>query len=156
MKLLSPIPQRKARIEIVPLIDIMFFLLACMMLVSLNLAELKGVPLNLPVSTSAEPERNQHPTVLSLQKSGQIFLDKQSITRSEVASSLALRKQSNAEVRVLVQADADARHGDVLGLLDAVRKAGISKVSFQTADAPTPVAQPEQAVVPAIPSSANP
>jgi len=55
-------PRKKARIEIIPLIDIMFFLLACFMMVSLTMATTKSVKVNLPVAQSADPDRRPTPS----------------------------------------------------------------------------------------------
>ena len=54
MRLASPIPHKRARIEIIPLIDIMFFLLASFMMVSLSQTHMKGIKVALP-STQAPP-----------------------------------------------------------------------------------------------------
>ena len=58
----TPVPIKKARIEIIPLIDIMFFLLASFMLVSLSMINMKGVDVNLPTAKAAEP--NEKPDLL--------------------------------------------------------------------------------------------
>jgi biopolymer transport protein ExbD len=55
----SPVPIKRARIEIIPLIDIMFFLLAACMLVSLTMINMKGIDVNLPTATSAQLNSDQ-------------------------------------------------------------------------------------------------
>jgi biopolymer transport protein ExbD len=57
MNVASPIPHKKARIEIIPLIDIMFFLLASFMMVSLSQTTMKGMKVALPVGASGQPEK---------------------------------------------------------------------------------------------------
>ena len=54
MRVASPIPHKKARIEIIPLIDIMFFLLASFMMVSLSQTHMKGIRVSLPAPTAAQ------------------------------------------------------------------------------------------------------
>ena len=132
MKLLSPLPQRKARIEIIPLIDIMFFLLACMMLVSLNMIQMRGVKLNLPTAASSSAETHSDLLMLSVRKDGVLFLDKTETNRAGLAGELRKRKADNPELRVMIQGDVEAFHGDVLAVLDLVRLAGVQKVTFQT------------------------
>lgn len=132
MKLLSPLPQRKARIEIIPLIDIMFFLLACMMLVSLNMIQMRGIKLNLPTASSSTPENRSDMLLLSVRKDGVLFLDKTEIARPALGAELRSRKAANPELRVMIQGDTEALHGDVLAILDLVRVAGVQKVTFQT------------------------
>ncbi|MEI6714984.1 MAG: biopolymer transporter ExbD [Verrucomicrobiota bacterium] len=132
MKLLSPLPQRKARIEIIPLIDIMFFLLACMMLVSLNMIQMNGLKMTLPTAASATPEHKTDFLTLSVRKDGVLFLDKSEIARPALHSELQRRKTAEPDLRVMIQGDAEAMHGDVITVLDLVRLAGIQKVTFQT------------------------
>ena len=153
MKLLSPLPHRKARIEIIPLIDIMFFLLACMMLVSLNMIQTKGVKMNLPSSSTATPENKSDFLTLSVRKDGVLFLDKTEIARHAIAAELQRRKTNDPDLRVMIQGDAEALHGDVITILDLVRVAGIQKVTFQTkADSK----EGGLIVDPATPNSPNP
>ena len=54
MRVSSPIPHHKARIEIIPLIDIMFFLLASFMMVSLSQTTMKGMKVRLPIGSSGD------------------------------------------------------------------------------------------------------
>ena len=132
MKLLSPLAHKKARIEIIPLIDIMFFLLACMMLVSLNMIQMKGVKLNLPTATTATAENKSDFLTLSVRKEGALFLDKVEIERTALVEELKKRKALKPDLRIYIQGDAEALHGDVIAVLDRVRSAGIQKVAFQT------------------------
>jgi len=131
MKLLSPLPHRKARIEIVPLIDIMFFLLACMMLVSLNMVQLKGLRLSLPTAATATQENKSDFVTLSVKQDGSLYIDKAPITRDALVDELKQRKVDKPDLRIYIQGDAGALHGDVISVLDKVRAAGIEKVAFQ-------------------------
>lgn len=132
-------PENEARIEIIPLIDIMFFLLAAFMLVSLSMVNLKSVKVNLPAATTAAPEAKRDFIAVSVDKSGVPFLDARPVGLNELAALLAARQRTNADMRVLISGDRDARHGDVLRVLDAVRAAGIGKVSFETRDLAKPI-----------------
>ena len=132
MKLLSPVSHKKARIEIIPLIDIMFFLLACMMLISLNMVQMKGLKLNLPTAVAASPENRSDFVTLAVKKDGNIYIDKESIQRAALVDELKKRHAAKADLRIYIQADAEATHGDVIAVLDRVRSAGIQKVAFQT------------------------
>ena len=86
MKLHSPVPHRKARIEIIPLIDIMFFLLASFMLVSMSMIRLAGVKLTLPQAATAEPEKKPDFIPISISPQGDIFWDKEqkAISKDEI------------------------------------------------------------------------
>ena len=136
VKLSSKLPQEhEARIEIIPLIDIMFFLLASFMLVSLSMVNLKSVKVNLPTATAATIETKNDFVSISVDKSGAPFLDKKPVGLNELAQQLTALHQTNGNLRVFISGDADARHGDVIHVLDAVRSAGIEKVAFEIRDA---------------------
>ena len=131
MKLLSPLSHKKARIEIIPLIDIMFFLLACMMLVSLNMVQLKGLKLSLPTAQTATTENRSDFVTVSVKADGTVYVDKAPIGRAALVDELKRRKEEKPDLRVYIQGDAQAVHGDVIAVLDKVRAAGIQKVAFQ-------------------------
>ena len=123
----------EARIEIIPLIDIMFFLLAAFMLVSLSMTHLRRVPVNLPDASTGIVETKTPPFQIAIDANGVTTWDGKIVTLSEITARLETAGIS-AETRVLIAADEDARHKQVLGVLNAVREAGVEKVSFETKD----------------------
>jgi biopolymer transport protein ExbD len=123
--------QLEARIEIVPLIDIMFFLLAAFMLVSLSMVNMKSVKVNLPTATAASSDTQRDFLNISIDKAGGLFLDKKPVAQNELAASLAAMHATNSALRVFISGDKDAKHGDVIRVLDIVRGAGIEKVAFE-------------------------
>ena len=132
VKLGSKLPaDSEARIEIIPLIDIMFFLLAAFMLVSLSMVNLKSVKVNLPTATTATPETTKDFVNITVDKAGLVFLDKKPVGDNELAQTLAAWQKTNATLRVFISGDQDARHGDVIRVLDLVRATGIEKVAFE-------------------------
>jgi biopolymer transport protein ExbD len=68
---------------------------------------------------------------ISVNKTGSIFLDKKPVSDAELAVALAASKRSNPNMRIFISGDKDARHGDVIHVLDVVRSAGIDKVAFE-------------------------
>jgi biopolymer transport protein ExbD len=132
VKLGSRLPvEHEARIEIIPLIDIMFFLLAAFMLVSLSMVNLKSLWVDLPTATAATPETQGDLVNLSVDAAGLVFLDREPVGANELATRLAAVRQANARVRVFISGDRAARHGDVIRVLDLVRAAGIESVAFE-------------------------
>src|SRR5688572_248593 len=132
VKLGSKLPQdHEARIEIIPLIDIMFFLLAAFMLVSLSMVNMKSVKVDLPTATTATPETQQDFINLSIDRTGAIFLDQRPLGQNELAQQLSAMRRTNANLRVFISGDKDARHGDVIAVLDVVRATGIEKTAFE-------------------------
>jgi biopolymer transport protein ExbD len=121
----------EARIEIVPLIDIMFFLLAAFMLVSLSMVSLKSMKVNLPTATAANTDTKKDIVDVSIDKSGAVYLDKRPVRDDQVTEGLAAMKRTNPQVRVFISGDRDARYGAVVHALDLVRSAGIDKVAFE-------------------------
>ena len=133
VKLGSKLPPEStdARIEIIPLIDIMFFLLAAFMLVSLSMVNLKSVKVNLPTATTATADAQRDLVNISVDKAGLAYLNTKPVGPNELALGLAALAKTNAEVRVFISGDQDARHGDVIRVLDIVRGTGIQKVAFE-------------------------
>ena len=79
MRVASPIPKKHARIEIIPLIDIMFFLLASFMMVSLSQVHMKGFKVNLPTGISGETQTKREYVSLTVDKDGQIYFDQDKV-----------------------------------------------------------------------------
>lgn len=133
MKVASPFGRKKARIEIIPLIDVMFFLLASFMMVSLSMIRLQSMRMNLPTATKATGEK---PDMISItvEKNGDTVVDKKHLSRVELHSLLTNRFQINSNVSVYITGNPEATHGTVIGTLDAVRLAGIARVSFNIAE----------------------
>ena len=129
----SPIPHKKARIEIIPLIDIMFFLLASFMMVSLSQTHMKGIRVNLPSPFSppptAEPPKD---TVRIRVTEGHLtYFDNTLVNDDEVLPRLFQLYQQNHDVKVSLSAEQQALHGDVITLLDRIRSAQITKIGYQ-------------------------
>jgi biopolymer transport protein ExbD len=123
--------DEEARIEVVPLIDIMFFLLASFMLVSLSMTQIHRVNVKLPTSTSALQDNKTPPIHLAIDAHGVITWDTAIVTPTEITDRLkAMPHDDNTSV--LIGADEESRHKQVLSVLDAVKGAGINKVSFET------------------------
>lgn len=123
--------DEEARIEIVPLIDIMFFLLASFMMVSLSMTQIHRVNLKLPVSSSAVSDNRTPPIHLAVDEHGITTWDGIVVTPGEITRRLTEMKPDE-NTRVLIGADQNCRHQHVLAVLDAVRAAKVDKVGFET------------------------
>ena len=132
VKLGSKIPnENEARIEIIPLIDIMFFLLAAFMLVSLSMVNQRNIKVNLPTATAATPETMRNLVNIAVDKAGVAYVEGKAVGNNELVASLTALQKTNSSPRVFVSGDRDARHGDVIRVLDLVRSAGIEKIAFE-------------------------
>ena len=133
MTIPSPRTARRARIEIIPLIDIIFFLLATFVMVSLSMVKNKGVPVVLPTASTATAQDLPEFTTITLRKDGAMFLDKESVAPVDLPSRLSsLVHAKNGDPRVLIAGDEESKLGHALRVMDECRRAGISKVTFQT------------------------
>jgi biopolymer transport protein ExbD len=127
----SPIPHKKARIEIIPLIDIMFFLLASFMMVSLSQVHMKGIKVNLPTGVSGQTQSKRDYISVSVDKNGTYFFDKTEVTDADLQERLVKVHASSPEAKVFLRGDRDTAHLNVSHLLDMLRAAGFYKISFE-------------------------
>jgi len=131
MQVSSPIPHKKARIEIIPLIDVMFFLLASFMMVSLSQVHMKGIKVNLPTGVSGETQSKRDYISLSVDSNGEFYFDKGLIKYDDMLPLLQKVHQENPEAKVFIRGDRDTPHGNIIRLLDLLRSAGFYKVAFE-------------------------
>ena len=161
MKLGSPIEEKRARIEIIPLIDIMFFLLACFMAVSLSMIQMRGMKISLPTAVNTQPESHDDFTTITVDAAATVFLEKDRIDeKAELTKRVRALHDQNQDLRIYVRADKDATHGEVIGVLDAVRSAGVNKVAFElqakTQVDPNKVPPAATSATPAVPPAPAP
>jgi biopolymer transport protein ExbD len=142
MRLSSPIPHKRARIEIIPLIDIMFFLLASFMMVSLSQTHMKGIRVNLPAAVAPPPSQVKDYVSIKVQEGNAVYFDNQIVTDDQVLPRLYELHRANPDIKVSISASLMAMHGDVITVLDKVRSAGITKVGYQISAAGAPGAPP--------------
>jgi biopolymer transport protein ExbD len=131
MRVVSPIVHHKARIEIIPLIDIMFFLLASFMMVSLSQVHMKGMKVNLPSGQSGETQSKKDYISVSVDSSGNPYFDKTEMTYDTLTAKLKQVHDENPEAKVFVRGDADTVHFNVIRVLDILRSVGFYKVAFE-------------------------
>jgi biopolymer transport protein ExbD len=131
MHLTSPISKHHARIEIIPLIDIMFFLLASFMMVSLSQVTMKGWKVTLPTGSSGEVQSKKDYISLSVDKEGTYYFDKQVIKLEEILPRLQQVYKTNPEAKIFIRGDVEAVHGNVTRMLDQIRSSGFTKLSFE-------------------------
>ncbi|PYJ87358.1 MAG: biopolymer transporter ExbD [Verrucomicrobia bacterium] len=133
MRMRSPIPKKHARIEIIPLIDIMFFLLASFMMVSLSQTHMKGIPVNLPSANSPPqpPDTKKDYVAVRVTEGGLIYFDNVPVLSDDVLNRLYQLHEQNKDIKVSLSAEPLAMHGDVITLLDKIRLAGITKIGYQ-------------------------
>lgn len=130
MKLPSPIRTRPSRIEIIPLIDIMFFLLASFMMVSLQLDRTNNIKVTLPAVAKPAPDFEPDMIHIAVDRGGDVWVAKRRMELPELATMLNERCRVQTDVPVYISGDRDTRHGRMAAVLQTVRAAGPQKVAF--------------------------
>ncbi|MGD9156445.1 MAG: biopolymer transporter ExbD [Bacillota bacterium] len=129
MKLLRNTPK-KARIDLVPMIDTIFSLLVFFMLVSLAAVPRYSIPVNLPSATGVSEKMRQVETI-TITKDGKIFINKEEVASSgEAALRLLKQERKDATLAVIINADRSVPHGKVVELLDAIQQCGPAKIAI--------------------------
>ena len=136
MKIRTPVPEKKSRLEIIPLIDIMFFLLASFMMVSLQMQIVRTLKANLPTATLATSTKKPDTVNLNVNKDGQVSVDDKTIAFPELFTMLTNRYSLNRNLPVYITGANDATHGSVMFVLDFVKRAGIQHVAIAVQAAP--------------------
>jgi len=126
--------KKKARIEIIPLIDVIFFLLATFVLFTLSLNKIMSVPVNLPVAsnTPAKPSELDETVTLQVSDQGACYWNKELINLNEIGPRIEQYKTQVPNPRILIAGDDKAKFGVTIQVLDEVRKAKIEQVSVET------------------------
>jgi biopolymer transport protein ExbD len=136
MKITSPFPRRRSRIVIIPLIDIMFFLLAAFMMVSLQMSRTKNIHVNLPAASQARQDYQPDMLNIAVDKSGAVWLENHSVTLSDLSLVVSNRFRADTNLPVYISGDRDTLHRDMVKVYAAVRLAGVQNVSFMTGSQP--------------------
>ena len=136
MKLGLPIQRKHSRIEIIPLIDIMFFLLASFMMVSLQMQKVRTLKASLPTATLARSTAKPDMVTLTVDKLGQVTADNKPVSFPELLNLLTNRYSANTNLPVYITGTEDATHGSMIYVLDFVKRAGIQRGAMAVKAAP--------------------
>ncbi len=127
----APAPKR-ARIEIIPLIDVIFFLLATFVLFTLSLNKSGGLAVLLPAAETSAARSAEGAVTLTITADGTLAWDQQPVTLDEFIARLRAYKATAPDPRVLINGDEAARFSQARYIIDEVRKAGISRILIET------------------------
>ena len=122
---------KRARIEIVPMIDTIFFLLVFFMIASLAMTRQTGMPVNLPKAKAAARDPVAKITI-TLTRSGGLYVDKRPMPLSALGAALQDQLRGNPRAVVVINADKQVRHGRVVAAMDEAKKAGATKMMIAT------------------------
>ena len=116
---------RKARIEIIPMIDTVFFLLVF------------GMPVNLPTAASGQATRDDK-AAITLDREGRVYLNREVTTRETLGGQLRTLLSANPNLVVMINADGEVPHRRVVDVVDVARTAGISRLAIAVVPAEAP------------------
>src|SRR5947208_14277092 len=134
----SPRSKARPRIEIIPLIDIIFFLLATFVMVSLSMVKDRGIAVNLPAAATSAPQPREDSVTISIKETGATFFNKQPVDDAQLEAALKELLARNPDPHVFINGDTKAEFGKAIAVLDEVRKLGITKVTIETQAKPSP------------------
>lgn len=127
MKIARNTPK-KARIEIIPMIDTMFFLLVFFMIATLSMTNQSSLPVNLPHANGVQTDKQQVVS-LTLTTDSKLFYDKEPIASTADAVMRLTQQSKDKQMSVIINADSSVEHGRVIELMDAIRQTGITKIA---------------------------
>ena len=129
MRKSSKFYNQQPQINILPMIDIIFVILSFFIISSLYLVKLESIPLNLPNAETSKNELND-PIIVSLDKSGNIYINKNYVTKESFERDIS--KLAENKKLILIRADKEIKYGEVVYILDTLRKFNNFKIAVST------------------------
>lgn len=123
---------RKARIELIPLLDMIFLVLVSFVYTFIAMTVQKGIPVKLPYAKSALENKTSF-VVVSITDKNELYFDKQKVSMEELTYNMSRRISKEPDVKVFLNADKKVFYDKVVRVMDAMRKSGADKISLQTA-----------------------
>lgn len=131
MQLRNPREVKRPELIIIPMIDIMLFLLVFFMLSTMYMVDQKTIPVKLPQATSAAIDNKTNFSV-TLKDDGSIYLENQQVELPALIAEAQKQQQSNPSFSIIVRADKGIEYDKVINLIDNFKKAGITRFGLAT------------------------
>ena len=129
MKIKRLNPTKKGKIEIIPMIDVMFFLLATFILASIAMQKYQGVAVNLNKGSAENISEQQQSITISITHDNLVYINKSQVLLSEVANNLE-KLINDKNNNILIASDENSKQGVVMQVMLEAKKAGAKKFSF--------------------------
>jgi biopolymer transport protein ExbD len=123
---------KRARIEIIPLIDVIFFLLATFVLFTLSLNKSNGLSVQLPVSATSHPRDPAGTVTITVTQEGTLAWNKDPVTLDEFIARLQQYHLQEPDGRILINGDERAFFAQAIYVFDQARRSGFTKVYIET------------------------
>jgi biopolymer transport protein ExbD len=125
-----PYRRRRARIEIIPMIDTVFFLLVFFIIFSLSLSRQAGIGIEPPEGGS--PLSESHQILISMPSEGSILVEGQPVSEEDLAGKIKKAMDVNPDLVVVIAADRRVTNGGVVQVLELARKSGVKRFAIGT------------------------
>ena len=129
MKLRSMKVQEEPKLMIIPMIDIIFFLLVFFMISTMTMVQQNTFKVGLPQSSSAQLDMNQHANI-TVMADGNIAFNKESLDKEQLIRRVQIELQRNPDLQIILNGDKDVNYGFVIETFDALKQAGVKKLSI--------------------------
>lgn len=121
--------KKKARIEIIPMIDTMFFLLVFFMIATLSMTVMRGMQVNLPKADAVKKDIKENLSV-TISNDGKIYFNKKETSIPELRGALVAEVSANPDTMVIINADEEVMHGKVVEVMDEIKLSGVTKLAI--------------------------
>lgn len=125
-------PDIPAQINIVPMIDVIFAILTFFIMSTLFLTRSEGLPVNLPKAASAQQQKSSEPINVTVDADGKISVNRRSVSLDVLSEQVRTLMGTNPEALVIINADAQVNHGQVVAVMDKLRQVQGAKLAIAT------------------------
>lgn len=129
MNLRSMKVQEEPKLMIIPMIDIIFFLLVFFMISTMTMVQQNTFKVGLPQASSAQLDMNQHANITVMADSN-IAFNKESLDKEQLIRRVQIELQRNPDLQIILNGDKDVNYGFVIETFDALKQAGVKKLSI--------------------------
>lgn len=129
MKLRSMKVQEEPKFMIIPMIDIIFFLLVFFMISTMTMVQQNTFKVGLPQASSAQLDMTQHVNV-TVMLDGSVAFNKETMDTEQLVRRTQIELQRNPDLQVILNGDKDVNYGQVIATFDALKQAGVKKLSI--------------------------
>lgn len=119
-------------VMIIPMIDIMLFLLVFFMISTIYMVQTNTLPVSLPQSSSAKQDTRPNVVPITVLESGDVLFDKDTVPNQQIGEKIHMLLWTDSEIVFILRADKSARYESVVAVLDLLKKSGAHKVSIAT------------------------
>jgi biopolymer transport protein ExbD len=123
-------PESQAQINIVPMIDVIFSILAFFIISSMFLSKSEGLPVNLPQASTAAVQTETVKLTISIDAEGVLMLDEQTVALEDLEQAVRDRMEAEPVSVVVLKADKTVEHGQVVEVMDRVRRIEGAKLAI--------------------------